>query len=133
MQHTTPTPEAIALAIKQQAETIYAGDFSFPENFSLAEQLTQALQLEYPILCQTFLAKENITLEKYIENLRIEKIKELLVYSNDTLPQIAAKLGFLHARQMAAHFKAHTGLNTGYFKEIRKSRLSIKDMPGKPS
>ncbi|MBC9935017.1 helix-turn-helix domain-containing protein [Chitinophaga qingshengii] len=131
MQPLTSTPENITLAVKQLAEKIYGGDFVFPENFSLPELLSQSLRLEYATVCQAFLATEDITLEKYIENLCIEKTKEWLVYTDDTLPQIAAKLGFHNARQLSAHFKAITGLNPGYFKEIRKSRQSIQQMPRK--
>lgn len=133
MQPLTSTPETITTAVKQLAEKIYGGDFVFPENFSLPQEVSQALQLDYATVCQAFLATEDITLEKYIENLRTEKTKEWLVYTDISLQQMAAKLGFHNARQLSAHFKAITGLNPGYFKEIRRSRQSIKSMPGKSS
>ncbi|NML40176.1 helix-turn-helix domain-containing protein [Chitinophaga sp. G-6-1-13] len=133
MQPLTSTPETITMAVKQLTEKIYGGDFVFPEHFNLPQQVSQSLQLDYATVCQAFLAIENITLEKYIENLRTEKIKEWLVYTDDSLQQMAAKLGFHSARQLSAHFKAATGLNPGYFKEIRKSRQSIQAMPGKSS
>lgn len=133
MQPLTSTPETITLAVKQLTAKIYGGDFVFPENFNLPQEVSRSLQLDYATVCQAFLTIENITLEKYIENLRTEKTKEWLVYTDDSLQQIAAKLGFHNGRQLSAHFKAATGLNPGYFKEIRKSRQSIQAMPGKPS
>lgn len=133
MQPLTSTSETITLAVKQLAEKIYGGDFVFPDHFSLPEEVSRSLQLDYATVCQVFLATENITLEKYIENLRTEKTKEWLVYTDLPLQQIAARLGYHSARRLSAHFKAATGLNPGYFKEIRKSRQSIQAMPGKPS
>ncbi|SKA36511.1 AraC-type DNA-binding protein [Chitinophaga eiseniae] len=133
MQPLTSTSETITLAVKQLTEKIYGGDFVFPDHFSLPTAIAQSLQLDYATVCQAFLATENITLEKYIENLRTEKTKEWLVYTDIPLQQIAVKLGYHNARQLSAHFKAATGLNPGYFKEIRKSRQSIQAMPGKSS
>ncbi|MBC9909259.1 helix-turn-helix domain-containing protein [Chitinophaga varians] len=133
MQPLTSTPETITMAVKQLTEKIYGGDFIFPAHFNLPQELSLSLQLDYATICQAFLTIENITLKKYIENLRIEKTKEWLVYTDDSLQQIATKLGFHRARQLSAYFKAATGLNPAYFKEIRKSRQSIQAMPGKPS
>lgn len=133
MQQIPTASEELTRAVKDLAGNIYGGDFNFKEDFSLPVTLSASLQLDYSHICQVFFLTTNITLEKYITGLQVEKIKELLVYGNDPMNVIAARLGFRNVRQLSKAFKAHTGLNPGYFKEVRKSRMSIREMPGRPS
>jgi AraC-like DNA-binding protein len=61
-------------------------------------------------------------MEKYIIDYRINKIKELLVYTDNTLADIAFALGFSSVSHLSKQFKSHTGLNPSYFKEIKTNK-----------
>ena len=116
--------------IKALVEKVYSGEYEFPSDFRFSDVVVTHLNKDYNSVTAVFSAQENITLEKYIIEYRIEKVKELLVYTNDTLPDIAYKLGFSSAAHLCRQFKDQTGLNTSYYKEIRKSKLSLSRQGG---
>ena len=115
--------------VKALVEKVYSGNYDFPSNFRFSDVVVAHFQEDYNQVSAVFSGLENITLEKYIIEHRIEKVKELLVYTEDSLSDIAFKLGFSSAAHLSRQFKAQTGLNTSYFKEIRKSKLSLRQ-PG---
>ena len=67
---------------------------------------------------------ECISIEKYIEEYKILKIKEMLSYNDLSIIQIAGILHYRSAAQLYGHFKSSTGLNLAYFKKLR-SHLPI--------
>ncbi|NSL85621.1 helix-turn-helix domain-containing protein [Chitinophaga solisilvae] len=115
--------------IKAVVAAVYAGDFVFPAAFDFAAYISGVLRQEYAQLCLVFLEDSGSTLDHYILRYRVEKIKEWLVYSDASRQEIATRLGFRDARQMAARFRSVTGLLPGHFREIRKSKAAIRDMP----
>jgi len=65
---------------------------------------------------------EGITIEKYITKHKIEKVKELLVYNDLDLAQIADKMHYSNAIQLARQFKSITGLTPLHFRQLRQIR-----------
>jgi AraC-like DNA-binding protein len=61
---------------------------------------------------------EGITIEHYFILQKIEKVKELLVYGEMNLNEIAFNLGYSSAAHLSAQFKKVTGLTTGHFKKL---------------
>ncbi|PSL45345.1 helix-turn-helix protein [Chitinophaga niastensis] len=116
--------------VKALVELVYSGSYDFPDDFRFSDIVVANLNKDYNVVSTIFSAEEGITLEKYLIEYRIEKVKELLVYTADTLPDIAFKLGFSSAPHLSRQFKAQTGLNPSYFKEIRKSKLSYTQKEG---
>jgi AraC family transcriptional regulator len=113
--------------LKSLVEKVYSGDYDFPPDFRFSDLVVAHFNKDYSSISAIFSDQENITLEKYIIQYRIEKVKELLVYTDDTLPDIAFKLGFSSGPHLSRQFKAQTGLNPSYFKEIRQSKISIEN------
>jgi AraC-like DNA-binding protein len=111
--------------LKGLVEAIYSGDYDFPADFRFSDLVVNRFNKDYKVVSNVFSSIEGMTLEKYIIEYRIEKIKELLVYSDDTLSDIAFRLGFSSVAHLSRQFKARTGLNTSHFKEIRQSRQSL--------
>jgi len=111
--------------IKSLIEQVYSGNYDFPDNFRFSDLVVSKLHKDYNTASGIFSAAEDVTLEKYIMEYRIEKTKELLVYTDETLADIAFKLGFSSAAHLSRQFKSTTGLNPSYFKEIRKTKLSL--------
>ncbi len=107
--------------VKQVAAEVYSGDFDFPHHFRFSELLSLRLEKEYDFISQQFSAEEGTTIEKFIINYRIEKIKELLVYTSLTLADISFQLGFSSVAHLSRQFKQQTGLNPSHFKAMHQT------------
>ncbi|GAA0564295.1 helix-turn-helix transcriptional regulator [Chitinophaga japonensis] len=116
--------------IKELVEQVYSGSYDFPADFRFSDVVTNRLHKDYNMISSVFSEIEDITLEKYIMEYRIEKAKELLVYTDENLSDIAFKLGFSSVAHLSRQFKSNTGLNPSHFKEIRKSKLSLSGKTG---
>ena len=112
--------EKLLVQVKQLVEEVYSGDFDFSERFRFSELVKKRLQNDYDSISDSFIAKEKKTIEQYIVEFRIKKVKEFLVYSNFRLSDIAFKLNFNSVAHLSAQFKQQTGLTPSFFKEIRK-------------
>ena len=85
------------------------------------------LNRDYTYLSNLFSEVTGVTIEKYIINQKIERVKELLVYDELTLSEIAVELGYSSVAWLSAQFKKVTGLTPGYFKQIRDNKRKPLD------
>lgn len=111
--------------VKQLVAEIYGGDFDFPEPFRFSTFISEKLQRDYDSISSVFSIREQKTLEKYIIDFRIEKIKEFLVYTPQTLADIAFRLGFSSVAHLSRQFKMVTGFNPSYFKSLQAGKNQI--------
>ena len=65
---------------------------------------------------------ENTTIEKYFINQKIEKVKELIMYDELSLSEIAYSLNYSTVSHLSNQFKSVTGLTPSYFKNLRDDR-----------
>lgn len=113
--HTSGLIEKIKqLIIKKARNEIVIDDV----NKKLSLYISEAIHHEYTYLSGLFSAIEGRTIENYFIEQRIEKAKELLVYDQLTLSQIAFELEFSNVAHLSLQFKKITGLTPTYFKEI---------------
>ncbi|MEP7107155.1 MAG: AraC family transcriptional regulator [Ferruginibacter sp.] len=77
---------------------------------------------DYPYLRSLFLEVEKITIEKYIINQKIEKVKALIIYDQLSLSVIAFKLGYGNVSHLSNQFKKVTGLTPGHFKQVGQNK-----------
>ncbi len=91
------------------------------------------LGVDYPYLSNLFSSTEGITIEKYIILQRIERVKELLVYNELTLSEIAYKVGYSSVAHLSAQFKKVTGLTPSAFKKLTGDRRKPLDEIGSDS
>lgn len=89
------------------------------ENFLLSEFLTSKLHKDYSSLSKLFSQNENITLEQFFILQKIEKVKELLLYNEFTLTEIAGKLGYKSVQHLSSQFKNSTGFTPTEFKKLK--------------
>ena len=82
---------------------------------------------DYHYLSNLFSEVTGTTIEKYIINQKIERVKELLVYDEQTLSQIAYELGYSSVAHLSAQFKKVTGLTPGHFKQIGTNKRKPLD------
>lgn len=94
-------------------------------NFSQA--LTERLHKDYSYLSRLFSDNEGITLEKFIIQQKIEKVKELLQYGELNLNEIAWKMGYSSSAHLSNQFKAVTGKSPREFKAMEVSNRKPLD------
>lgn len=86
---------------------------------TLSDYLSQELHQNYSALSNLFSEVEGITIEKYFILQKIEKVKELLVYDELTLSEIAFQLNYSSVAYLSNQFKKVTGLTPSHFKKLR--------------
>lgn len=98
-------------------------------NGNFSEYLTQHLMQDYSVLSNLFSAVEGITIEKYLILQKVEKVKELLVYDELTLSEIAFRLNYSTVSYLSNQFKKVTGLTPSHFKSLRTiKRTALEDL-----
>jgi AraC-like DNA-binding protein len=78
-------------------------------------------------LSHLFSEVEGITIEKYVIHQKIERVKELLVYDETSLSEIAFQLGYSSVAHLSAQFKKVTGLTPTHFKKLGGVRRNTLD------
>lgn len=86
-------------------------------NFS--EVLSSKINKEYSSLTKLFTSVEGQTIERFILNQKIEKVKELLFYNEFTLSEIAHQLSYSSTAHLSAQFKKETGITPTAFKKMK--------------
>jgi AraC family transcriptional regulator len=112
--------------IKQLVADVYSGSYDFPYRFRFSEFVISALGRDYDAVSALFSSIEHRTIERYVIEYRIEKIKEFLVYSSFDLSEIAFKLNYSSVAHLSRQFKQYTGLTPSHFKEIKKAKLKLE-------
>lgn len=85
------------------------------------------LNRDYSYLSSLFSEVEGTTIEKYIINQKIERVKELLVYDELTLSEIAYKMGYGNVAYLSSQFKKVTGLTPSHFKQVKENKRKPLD------
>ena len=89
---------------------------------NLSSWLSEKLHYDYTYLSNLFSEVEGTTIEKYYITQRIEKVKELLVYDELSLAEIADALGYSSAAYLSSQFKKVTGLTPTFYKSIKETK-----------
>ncbi|HRX12202.1 MAG TPA: AraC family transcriptional regulator [Draconibacterium sp.] len=91
--------------------------------------LSSEMNLDYKYLSTLFSSVENISIEHYMINLKVERVKELLVYDEKTLSEIAHEMGYSSVAHLSGQFKKVTGFTPSYFKNLgEQKRKSISEI-----
>ncbi len=89
--------------------------------------IAKELGYNYRYLTSLFSSIENMTIEKYIILQKIERVKELLVYDEMTLSEIAYQTGYSSVQHLSSQFKKTTGFTPSYFKTIKENKRKPLD------
>jgi len=96
------------------------------QHFNLSELVSEKLNKEYSQLSKLFSSTTGITIEQFAILQKTEKVKELLIYDELSLKEIAYRLGYSSSAHLSAQFKKVTGLTPSEFKNLgKKKRVSI--------
>ena len=94
---------------------------------NLSDVLSNQLHHDYNYLSNLFSDVEGTTIEKYFIAQKIEKVKELLVYDELSLSEIAFRLNYSSVAYLSNQFKKVTGLTPSHFKQIREHKRKPLD------
>lgn len=98
-------------------------------NTNLSHYLSTNLQHDYNSLSNLFTEVEGTTIEKYFISQKIEKVKELLIYDELSLSEIAYQLQYSSVAHLSNQFKKVTGFSPSYYKQLKdKKRKQIEDL-----
>jgi AraC family transcriptional regulator len=91
-------------------------------DINLHDEIVKEAGLSYQYVSSLFSSMEGITIEKFIIHQKIEKVKELIVYDELTLSEIAYRLGYSSVQHLSNQFKKITGLSPSYFKKLKSKK-----------
>ena len=94
---------------------------------NLSAHIAEKVGKDYNYLSGLFSEVEGITIEKFVILQRIEKVKELLVYGELSLSEIAWKMGYSSLAHLSGQFKKITGLTPSDYREIRDKKRKKLD------
>jgi len=91
---------------------------------NLSDHLSEKLNHNYTYLSNLFSELKGTTIEQFYLATKIEKVKELLVYDELNLTEIAWKLHYSSVSHLSNQFKKMTGLTPSHFKNLKNNRRS---------
>lgn len=89
--------------------------------------LSETLDYDYTYLANLFSEVQGTTIEQFIIIHKIERVKELLVYDDLSLTEIADKLHYSSVSHLSNQFKKTTGLTPSHFKKLKNKRRKNLD------
>lgn len=102
-------------------EMIYAdNDEMVKINFS--DYLGKKLQQDYTYLANLFSEVQGSTIEQFVITHKVERIKELMIYGQLNITEIAWKMNYSSVAHLSNQFKKATGLSPSHFKELKNKR-----------
>jgi AraC family transcriptional regulator len=96
-------------------------------NENLSDYLSKQLNKEYSTLSQLFSSIETTTIEQYFILQKLERVKEMLVYDDLSLSEIAWKMGYSSVAHLSSQFKKMTGFTPTQFKELKDHKRQFID------
>lgn len=108
-------------------EMIHYADEVPKVNFS--DYLSEKLDYDYKYLSELFTKTKGMTIEHYIILHKVERVKELIMYNELSLTEIAWKLHYSSVAHLSNQFKKITGLTPTFFRTLgRKSRKTLESL-----
>ncbi|MBW7676330.1 helix-turn-helix domain-containing protein [Chryseobacterium chendengshani] len=108
-------------------EMVHNADEQPKENYSL--YLSEKLGYDYTYLSNVFSEVNGYTIQHFIIINKIEKVKELLLYNEINLTQIAYKLNYSSVAHLSYQFKKITGLTPSFYKNLKlKRQRNLEDL-----
>jgi YesN/AraC family two-component response regulator len=89
---------------------------------NLSDYLHEKLNYYYTYLANLFSEVKGITIERFYLNHKIEKVKELIIYDELNLTEIAYRMHYSSVAHLSNQFKKFTGLTPSHFKKLKNKR-----------
>jgi AraC-like DNA-binding protein len=96
-----------------------------PLSIKFSEYLSQKLNHDYTYMANLFSEVQGTTIEQFYISHKIERVKELLVYDELNLTEIAYLMHYSSVSHLSTQFKKVTGLTPSHFKELKNKRRNM--------
>ena len=103
-------------------EMVHHSDEIIKVNFS--DYLSEKMNHDYTYLSNLFSEVQGTTIEHFIISHKTERIKELIIYGEHNITEIAWKMGYSSVAHLSSQFKKVTGLSPSHFKQLKDKRRS---------
>lgn len=103
-------------------EKVHYTDKIIKINFS--NYLSEKLNHDYTYLANLFSEVQGTTIEQFVISHKIERIKELIIYGELNITEIAWKMNYSSVAHLSNQFKKVTGLSPSHFKQLKDKRRS---------
>lgn len=108
-------------------QMVHHSDEIIKINFS--DYLSEKMNHDYTYLSNLFSEAQGTTIEHYIISHKIERIKELIIYGEHNITEIAWKMGYSSVAHLSNQFKKVTGHSPSFFKQLKeKHRCPIEEI-----
>jgi AraC-like DNA-binding protein len=101
---------------------VHHSDEIISTNFS--NYLSEKLNYDYTYLSNLFSEVQGTTIEQFIISHKAERIKELIIYGELNISEIAYKMNYSSVAHLSNQFKKSTGLSPSHFKKMKIKRRS---------
>jgi len=100
-----------------------------PIKVNFSDYLSEKLKHDYTYLANLFSEVQGTTIEQFVISHKIERIKELIIYGELNITEIAWKMNYSSVAHLSNQFKKMTGLTPSHFKQLKEKRRSpIEDI-----
>lgn len=108
-------------------EMVHYADELIKTNFS--DYLSEKLNYDYTYMANLFSEVQGTTIEQFIISHKVERIKELIIYGEWNITEIAHRMNYSSVAHLSSQFKKVTGLSPSHFKQLKDKRRSpIEDI-----
>jgi len=104
-------------------ELVHYSEEPLATNFS--DYLSRKMNHDYTYLANLFSETQGITIEHFLIAHKVERIKELLVYDELNITEIARKMHYSSVAHLSNQFKKMTGLTPSFFKKIKENKRGM--------
>ena len=104
-------------------ELVHYSEEQLKVNFS--DYLSQKLNYDYTYLANLFSDNQGTTIEHFLITHKIERVKELLIYDELNITEIAYKLHYSSVAHLSNQFKKITGLTPSYYKKLKLKKREL--------
>ncbi len=94
---------------------------------NLSDYLSEKLEYDYTYLANLFSERNDMTIEKFYLTHKIERVKELIIYDELNLSEIAYRMHYSSVAHLSNQFKKFTGLTPTGFKLLKNKSHSLLD------
>lgn len=101
-------------------EMVHHSDAMIKVNFS--DYLSEKINHDYTYLANIFSEVQGTTIEQFIISHKVERIKELIIYDELNITEIAYKMNYSSVAHLSNQFKKVTGLSPSHFKQLKDKR-----------
>ncbi len=113
--------------VKSLVTEIFSQHGGLNSKAKFSTMISESLNMNYDTISEVFSSSEGMTLEQYIIHKRLEKVKELMVYTDSSLTEIAHLMGFSSVNHLSRQFKELTGMPPSLFKSLRAEKRKLSE------